>query len=100
MLAIWARDGVCKEGDPRPPKEEGDPKVMDWLLNPRVDFGSKRWEQLLGEENIRNVSMEGHHFTMITEPRVSLDGGGIVALWANVLQVQELGRLMKLAFET
>ncbi|MCJ1378214.1 hypothetical protein MMC17_001311 [Xylographa soralifera] len=82
-LAIWARGGVCeKPGDPRPVREDSDPKVMDWLLNARTDFGSNGWGQLLGETNIRNVSMEGHHFNMITEPRV-----------------QELGRLMRLAFE-
>ncbi|MCJ1283716.1 hypothetical protein MMC26_003047 [Xylographa opegraphella] len=71
-LAIWARGGVCERpGDPRPVREDSDPKVMDWLLNPRTDFGSNGWGQLLGEANIRNVSMEGHHFNMITEPRVS-----------------------------
>ncbi|KAI9875645.1 MAG: hypothetical protein M1830_008148 [Pleopsidium flavum] len=72
VLAIWARDGVCKNPtDPRPKREPGDPKVMDWLLNDRTDFGSNGWGQLLEKKNIKNVSMDGHHFTMIIEPRAS-----------------------------
>ncbi|KAI9845249.1 MAG: Type I Iterative PKS [Sclerophora amabilis] len=83
VYAVWARDGVCKHpNDPRPVREDNDPKVMDWLLNNRTDFGCNGWDQLLGEENFTNVSMPGHHFTMVLEPLV-----------------RELGQLIRKAFD-
>jgi iterative type I PKS product template protein len=72
VLAIWAQDGVCKNPeDPKPNRSPDDPKVMDWLLNNRVDFGANGWDQLLAER-FKCVSMEGNHFSMIVEPLVSL----------------------------
>ena len=72
---IWARDGLVKhEDDPRP---EWDPAVrmpnsMQWLVENRRDLGPGGWERLLGDSKIRCVSVEGNHFTMMTEPIVSL----------------------------
>ncbi|KAJ5422995.1 hypothetical protein N7445_011103 [Penicillium cf. griseofulvum] len=71
VLAIWARDGVCKDPDsPRPMREPSDPKVMDWLLDNRTDFGPNGWDQLLAKESFICVSMEGSHFSMIVDPLV------------------------------
>ena len=71
-LLIWARDGVCKNPeDPRPPPQEDDPKSMKWLLENRTDFGYNGWDQLLGAENCKMVSMDGNHFTMMKPPIVS-----------------------------
>ncbi|KAL4963030.1 type I polyketide synthase [Aspergillus stella-maris] len=79
VLAIWARDGVCKNpGDPRPIREPSDPKVMDWLLDNRTDLGPNGWDQLIGKENFTCVSMDGNHFSMIVDPLV-----------------KELGRLLR-----
>ncbi|KAL4957638.1 hypothetical protein BDW69DRAFT_180424 [Aspergillus filifer] len=79
VLAIWARDGVCKNpSDPRPIREPSDPKVMDWLLDNRTDLGPNGWDQLIGKENFTCVSMDGNHFSMIVDPLV-----------------KELGRLLR-----
>ncbi|KAL4945516.1 hypothetical protein BDV06DRAFT_230632 [Aspergillus oleicola] len=79
VLAIWARDGVCKDpNSPRPVREPSDPKVMDWLLDNRTDLGPNGWDQLIGKENFTCVSMDGNHFSMIVDPLV-----------------KELGRLLR-----
>ncbi|KAL3472565.1 hypothetical protein BJX99DRAFT_262127 [Aspergillus californicus] len=71
VLAIWAREGVCKEpGDPRPLQEPGDPNVMHWLLDNRTDFGPNGWDQLLGSERFTCVATEGNHFSMMLDPLV------------------------------
>ncbi|KAL6234380.1 hypothetical protein BDW75DRAFT_212575 [Aspergillus navahoensis] len=104
VLAIWARDGVCKEpNDPRPVREPSDPKVMDWLLDNRTDFGPNGWDQLLAKESFTCVSMEGNHFSMIVDPLVS----GLIFLSrtlvyyvtrSDIPQVKELGRLIRSNF--
>ncbi|RHZ44133.1 type I polyketide synthase [Aspergillus thermomutatus] len=82
VLAIWARDGVCKNPeDPQPKREPNDPKVMNWLLNNRTDFGPNGWDQLLAKESFTCVSMQGNHFSMIVDPLV-----------------KELGRLIRQNF--
>ena len=71
---IWARDGLAKQaGDPRP---DWDPTVrmpnsMQWLVENRRDVGPGGWERLLGDSEIRCVSVKGNHFTMMREPIVS-----------------------------
>ncbi|KAJ5738863.1 hypothetical protein N7493_002018 [Penicillium malachiteum] len=76
VLAIWAREGVCKDASsPRPTREPSDPKVMDWLLDNRTDFGPNGWDQLIAKENFICVSMEGNHFSMIVNPLVKELGG-------------------------
>ncbi|KAJ5725588.1 uncharacterized protein N7483_006945 [Penicillium malachiteum] len=78
VLAIWAREGVCKDANsPRPKREPTDPKVMDWLLDNRTDFGPNGWDQLIAKESFTCVSMEGNHFSMIVNPLVKELGGAI-----------------------
>ncbi len=67
-VAIWCRDGVCKEpGDPRPPPGE-EPAPMKWLLNNRTDFGDNGWGQLVDAGNMEYYVMGGNHFTMMKPP--------------------------------
>ncbi|KAJ5711400.1 hypothetical protein N7488_005556 [Penicillium malachiteum] len=76
VLAIWAREGVCKDASsPRPTREPSDPKVMDWLFDNRADFGPNGWDQLIAKENFTCVSMGGNHFSMIVNPLVKELGG-------------------------
>lgn len=80
-FAIWAREGVCEGGDPRPGRlgddddddeEAGNSsKSQKWLLDPRVDFGPNGWDELLGRGNVSGVGVPGNHFTMMREPNVS-----------------------------
>lgn len=73
-FAIWATDGVCgNPEDVQLPREEGDPKSMRWLLENRTDFGSNGWDDLLGGEGkMRFATVEGNHFTIMRQPKVSL----------------------------
>ena len=73
VFAVWAREGVCgKPGDPRPPPGEGeDPAPMKWLLNNRTDFGDNGWAKLLGEGKMTFAQIDGNHFTMMGEEKVS-----------------------------
>ena len=71
-LIVWARDGLLKE-----PKEQtfarspGEAKSVKFLLDDRLDLGSKGWDKVLGEENIITMPVQGNHFTMMREPHVS-----------------------------
>ena len=71
-LAIWARDGVCgNPDDVQLPLEQGDPKSMRWLLENRTDFGSNGWDELLDASKMHFGVVDGNHFTMMRQPRVS-----------------------------
>ena len=72
-FAVWARDGVCgMPGDPRPPKQDDDPKSMRWLLENRTDFGTNGWDGLLGQGKMEFATVKCNHFTMMRQPAVSL----------------------------
>ena len=73
-FAIWATDGVCgNPEDVQLPRKEGDPKSMRWLLENRTDFGSNGWDELLGGDGkMRFATVEGNHFTIMRQPKVSL----------------------------
>ena len=71
-FAIWARDGIVKPSDPRPPCDGPEPRPMSWLLDKRTDFGDNGWAQLLGEDKMTFAEMDGNHFSMVREPLVSL----------------------------
>ena len=64
---IWAHDGVCnKPDDPRPARQNDDPKEMWWLIENRKDMGPNGWDSLVGGENLNIESMqEANHFTMM-----------------------------------
>jgi iterative type I PKS product template protein len=65
-LSIWARHGVCRYPDsPRPAIRGDEPKSMNWLLNNRTDFGPNGWERLLGNGEIKTMSLDGNHFTLM-----------------------------------
>ena len=71
-IAIWARDGVCKDpSDPRPQVGDEESLSTKWMLDRRIDFGPNGWDRLLGKVNISGVSVPGNHFTMMREPNVS-----------------------------
>ncbi|KAM0226570.1 hypothetical protein ACHAQD_000494 [Fusarium lateritium] len=71
---IWATDGVCKNPDDKRPEErDDDPRGMKWLVNNRTDFGANGWDDFIGADNIRILTVEGaNHFTLLREPVVSL----------------------------
>ncbi|KAI6776042.1 hypothetical protein HG530_002800 [Fusarium avenaceum] len=71
---IWATDGVCKNPqDKRPEERDDDPRGMKWLVNNRTDFGANGWDDLIGTDNIRILTVEdANHFTLLREPVVSL----------------------------
>ena len=72
-LLIWCTDGVAgNPGDPRPPRQDDDVAVMDWLLDHRTDFSSNGWEKLLGPGKFSCTTVPGNHFTMMREPIVRL----------------------------
>jgi iterative type I PKS product template protein len=74
VLFVWAKEGVCgKPGDPRPPKQDDDPKSMKFLLENKTDFGPNGWEKLLDVEGGKAsmIKIDGNHFTMMREPVVS-----------------------------
>lgn len=71
-LIIWARDGLCKDGNgPNFSESTREAKSAKFLLDNRVDLGCNGWDQLLGEENIITMAVRGNHFTMMREPDVS-----------------------------
>ena len=72
-LLIWCTDGVAgNPGDPRPPRQDDDVAVMNWLLDHRTDFSSNGWEKLLGAGKFSCTTVPGNHFTMMREPIVRL----------------------------
>ena len=71
-LIIWARDGVCKDPkDQKFPRSASEARSVKFLLDDRHDLGPNRWDELLGEENIITMPVQGNHFTMMREPHVS-----------------------------
>lgn len=72
-LLVWCTDGVAKDpGDPRPPRQDDDVDVMNWLLDNRTNFSSNGWEKLLGAGKCHCTTVPGNHFTMMREPIVGL----------------------------
>ncbi|KAI5290879.1 Type I Iterative Polyketide synthase (PKS) [Ascosphaera aggregata] len=71
VIALWARRGICQDPSmPQPLREPTDPKVMDWLLNKRTDFGPNGWDQLLDASRFTCASIEADHFSMMIKPKV------------------------------
>lgn len=65
-LMVYAPDGVCAEGGPRPEIRPDDPREMIWLLNKRTDFSAEGWRSLLGRERVEVQVLEGvNHFSMM-----------------------------------
>ena len=95
--AIWCRSGVAGDpGDPRPePTADEDPAPMKWLLNHRTDFGDNGWAKLCGKENMKFGVMDGHHFSMMKPPHVSLTPTIIVDSKLTLSQTEALGRLIQ-----
>jgi len=86
--AIWAQDGIVRDGDKRKPEwdpNERMPNSMHWLVHDRTDLGTNGWERLLGEKNMKCVSTAGNHFTMMRDPIVSFTTIAILELVANIL---------------
>ena len=70
-LLVWCTDGVAKNPeDPRPPRQDDDVEIMNWLLDNRTDFSSNGWEKLLGAGKFTCTTVPGNHFTMMKEPIV------------------------------
>lgn len=69
---IWARDGLVSELDEKQfPRSNAEAKSVKFLLDGRQSLGTYGWEKLIGSENISMDFMEGNHFTIICEPKVS-----------------------------
>ncbi|KAL4798015.1 polyketide synthase [Aspergillus venezuelensis] len=69
---IWARDGLVLPTDEKQfPRSDDEARSVKFLLDSRESLGTYGWEKLLGEENISVDFMEGNHFTMIREPKVT-----------------------------
>ena len=72
-LIILARDGLLKDAkDQTFPRSSGETKSVKWLLDSRHGIGTYGWEKLLGDENIIVMNVEGHHFSVIRDPDVSV----------------------------
>ncbi|KAI5292669.1 putative PKS/NRPS-like protein biosynthetic cluster, partial [Ascosphaera acerosa] len=72
VIALWARRGICQDpAMPQPVREPSDPKVMDWLLNKRTDFGPNGWDQLLDTSRFHCSSIDADHFSMMVKPKVA-----------------------------
>jgi thioesterase domain-containing protein len=72
--AIWARDGIVTDENRHLLEWDASgrmPNSMYWLSNDRTDLGSNGWEKLVGGKNVRCVSTEGNHFSMMRDPIVS-----------------------------
>ncbi|KAJ5648800.1 uncharacterized protein N7484_002523 [Penicillium longicatenatum] len=79
VLFIWARQGVCQNpDDPRPIRGQGDPKVMDWLLDERKNFGQNGWDQLLDQASFCFEVIDANHFSMMIKPVVD-EVGRVIA---------------------
>ncbi|PHH92640.1 hypothetical protein CDD83_6410 [Cordyceps sp. RAO-2017] len=68
-LAIYARDGICKDrGTPRIETRPDDPREMLWLLHDRTDFSASGWSSLLGPGNVAVLVLDNvNHFTMMND---------------------------------
>ncbi|KAI5300516.1 hypothetical protein KEM55_006908, partial [Ascosphaera atra] len=81
VLALWAQRGICEDpNSPQPFREPHDPKVMDWLLNRRADFGPNGWDKLIDTSRFRCVSIDADHFSMMIKPKV-MELGNMIADW-------------------
>ncbi|KAE8360308.1 hypothetical protein BDV27DRAFT_167918 [Aspergillus caelatus] len=69
---IYAQDGVCKSPrDPRPERQPGDPEVISWLLESRVNMSYNGWDGVLGVDNIHLETVsDANHFTIVRTPAV------------------------------
>ncbi|KAL9092385.1 MAG: hypothetical protein Q9159_000893 [Coniocarpon cinnabarinum] len=91
-FAIWARSGIVKPTDPRPPCDGPEPRPMTWLLDQRTDFGDNGWGQLLGAENMSYGVMDGNHFSMVREPlSIELIVVAFFTTSSDIVIVNELG---------
>jgi len=72
VTAIWAKRGIVQPGMKQPewPADERMPNSMYWLVHDRTDFGPNGWERLVGN-NVKCVTTEGNHFSMMKDPIVS-----------------------------
>ncbi|KAK3674110.1 Type I Iterative PKS [Recurvomyces mirabilis] len=67
---IYARDGLCKPGAPRPATRPDDPREMLWLINERTDFTGGGWSLLIGQKRLRvNVVDDANHYTIMSAPQ-------------------------------
>ncbi|KAI9043577.1 BcPKS20 [Aspergillus affinis] len=39
--------------------------VTEWILNDRVDDGPLGWERVMGEQNVKVIRAEGHHYSFL-----------------------------------
>ena len=70
-LIVWARDGLNKNMKDRGfPRSSDEAASVKFLLDDRFDLGPKGWDELLGDENILTMPIQGNHFTMIRKPEV------------------------------
>ena len=71
-LMIWAEDGLDKDTNGKGfGRSSSEPKSVKFLLDNREKIGFNGWDKLLGQENIKTAFVEGNHFTMIRDPKVS-----------------------------
>ena len=71
LLLVWCTDGVAKNSEnPRPPRQDDNVEIMNWLLNSRTKFSSNGWEMLLGAGKFTCTTVPGNHFTVMKEPTV------------------------------
>jgi acyl transferase domain-containing protein/thioesterase domain-containing protein/SAM-dependent methyltransferase len=73
-LVVAARYGVDRtKSITRPAVCETEQIVMEWVLDDRKDFGPRGfgWDRIIPSDMIEVVSVDGNHFSLMTEPSVS-----------------------------
>jgi acyl transferase domain-containing protein/thioesterase domain-containing protein/SAM-dependent methyltransferase/acyl carrier protein len=74
-LLIAARHGIDRlKKVPRPKVTDLEQKVIEWVLNDRRDFTpcGFGWDRLIDSDMINVVPVDGNHFSLLTEPFVSI----------------------------
>jgi thioesterase domain-containing protein/SAM-dependent methyltransferase len=74
-LLIAARHGIDRPRKvPRPDVNDREQKVIEWVLDDRSDLtpGGFGWDRLIDTEMIKVVPVDGNHFSVMTEPFVSV----------------------------
>jgi acyl transferase domain-containing protein/thioesterase domain-containing protein/SAM-dependent methyltransferase/acyl carrier protein len=74
-LLIAARHGIDRSRKvPRPKVSDMEHKVLEWVLDDRREFKPSGfgWDRLIDTDMIEVVPVDGNHFSLLTEPFVSI----------------------------
>jgi len=75
VLLLAARSGIDPARVvPRPEVNDMEQRVIQWVLDDRRDFtpGGFGWDRLIDSEMVEVIPVDGNHFSLMTEPHVSV----------------------------